>query len=422
MQLPPDPLVDPVPLTDAAAVATLLADTLAPAAGPLRLRLRYLEHDIGASLLVWYRAETSEGGADVVLSRHRRSWPETPPGWEAASAAAGTDALRASGVERPAADVAGTTVAWYPFDPGLPALARDPAGLVPADAGPRASRRRPDSPWRRLAWVPQQRAVLATDDLVVKIEADPERLRAGVRNLELLRPIVRTPAVLAVDEPSGVYVQELLAGRPLGPPDAAAWAGTAGELVARMVAATATATAAATRASGPGDDPWPVPPVGPPDLLAVTEPVQRLVAHAAPDLAPRIARVAEALAVSAPRLDGPSDLHLAHGDFNAGQLLALPRGGLGLVDTDTLCLAPAGLDLASYAVNLLAGRPDDLIAADATLVSLLQGYGEPPQPLPWLTAVAALRRLDRPIRRYKANWRQRVERHLADVETLVGRV
>ena len=416
MQLPSDPRVDPVPLTDPAAVAAILAPTLAPSAGPPRLRLRYLEHDVESSLLVWYRAETPEGGADVVVSRRRRSWPAPLPELDAASAAAGTDALRAAGVVRPAAEVAGTTVAWYPFDPGLPALARDPARLVPPEVGPQPPRLLPSDAWRRLAWVPQQRAVLATDRLVVKIEADPERLRAGVRNLELLRPIVRTPAVLAVDEPSGVYVQELLAGRPLGPPDAPAWAATAGELVARLVAATA------TRAADSDADPWPVPPVGPSDLLAATEPVQRLVTHAVPDLAPRIARVAEALASAAPRPGDPADLRLAHGDFNAGQLLALPGGGLGLVDTDTLCLAPAGLDLASYAANLLAGRPGDLAAADAALAGLLQGYGDRPEPLPWLTAVVALRRLDRPIRRYKRNWRQRVERHLADVETLAERV
>lgn len=406
MALPPDPQIDPVPLTDPASVAAILGPTLTPAAAPPRLRLRYLEHDVGVSLLVWYRAESDGGGADVVVSQGRRSWPSPLPALEAAAAAGGA-ALGNAGVERPAAEVAGTTVAWYPFDPALPALARDPATLVPADVG----KRRAEGPWRRLAWVPQQRAVLAAGDVVVKIEADPDRLRAGVRHLELLRPLVRTPAVLAVDEPSGVYVQELLAGRALGPPDAVAWAAAAGELVARLVAAT----------SGTAD-PWPIPSVTPPDLLAATGPVQRLVAHAAPDLAPRIARVAGALAASLPHPDALPDLHLAHGDFNAGQLLARPRGGLGLVDTDTLCLAPAGLDLATYAANLLAGRPDDLAAADAALAGLHQGYGEPPEQLPWLTAVAALRRLDRPIRRYKSNWRLRVGRHLADVEALAARL
>ncbi len=400
MQLPPDPSLGPIPLTDPVAAAAVLAPTLGSGVAPPSLRLRYLEHDVGTSILVWYRAEIGPDGADVVLSRGRRPGPPLRP--EPSDAPGPTAELLAAGVRQPTADVDGTTVAWYPFDPALPALAGEPGAFVPA------GRERPEGPWRRLAWMPHQRAVLTAGGMVVKMEAELHRLQAGVRHLDLLRAVVRTPEVLAVDERSGVYVQELLAGRPLGPPDAVAWATAAGALAGRIMAA--------------GGDPgaWPVPRIGPSDLLAATTPVLRLAAHAAPDLAARIERVAVRLGASTPAPGTP--LHLAHGDFNAGQLVARPRGDLGLVDTDTLCLAPAGQDLATYATNLLAGRPGDLAVADSALAGLLVGYrAAAPGELPWLVAVAALRRLDRPIRRYKRNWYERLNRLLTDVETLAAR-
>lgn len=407
MQLPPDPLLGPVPLTDPVAAAAVLKPTLSPGLAPPRLRLRYLEHDVGASILVWYRAEIGADGADVVMSRGRRQWPLRHPDPSGGGSGPAAELL-AAGVRQPTVDVDGTTVAWYPFDPALPALAGDPGAFVPA--GPE----RPDGPWRRLAWMPHQRAVLAAGGVVVKMEAELDRLQAGVRHLHLLRSVVRTPEVLAVDERAGVYVLELLAGRPLGPPDAIAWANAAGALVGRIMAA-------GDSTSG-GTDGWPVPPIGPSDLLAATVPVQRLAAHAAPDLAARIERVALRLAASMPDPAPTTPLRLTHGDFNAGQLVARPGGDLGLVDTDTLCLAPAGQDLATYATNLLAGRAGDLAVADAALAGLLAGYGAPaPHELAWLMAVAALRRLDRPIRRYKASWRERLHRLLADVETLAAR-
>ncbi len=408
MQLPPDPLLGPVPLTDPVAVAAILGSTLVPGTAPPRLRLRYLEHDVGASILVWYRAETGSGGADVVVSRGRR--PRAPLRTDPSGGAPGPAAeLLAAGVRNPTADVDGTTVAWYPFDPALPALAADPGAFVPA------GQVRPDDPWRRLAWMPHQRAVLASGGVVVKMEAELDRLQAGVRHLHLLRAVVRTPEVLAVDERAGVYVQELLAGRPLGPPDAVARANAAGALAGRIM------TAGDSTAGGTGG--WSVPRIGPSDLLAATVPVQRLAAHAAPDLAARIERVALRLGASMLDPAPATPLHLTHGDFNAGQLVARPRGDLGLVDTDTLCLAPAGQDLATYATNLLAGRAGDLAVADSALAGLLVGYGaSAPHELPWLVAVAALRRLDRPIRRYKANWHERLDRLLTDVETLAARV
>ena len=100
------------------------------------------------------------------------------------------------------------------------------------------------------------------------------------------------------------------------------------------------------------------------------------------------------------------DLVVAHGDFNLSQLLERD-GELIVVDTDTMCRAPDGYDLAGYIANLLSGRGDDLDDARAATPLLIEGYGARPDHLDWLIAVSTLRRVDRPIRRRKKRWPDR---------------
>jgi aminoglycoside phosphotransferase (APT) family kinase protein len=110
----------------------------------------------------------------------------------------------------------------------------------------------------------------------------------------------------------------------------------------------------------------------------------------------------------------------SHGDFNLGQLLAGPDGP-AVVDVDTLCRAPAALDLASYAANLVSGRDGDLAAARAALDRVVAGYGAAPPGLSWYLAASVLRRLDRGLRRGKKDWPRRTELALQAVEELAGR-
>lgn len=345
--------------------------------------MRYLEHDVGRSLLVQHRVLLAGGPRDVVVSTGRRRFDV-----EALVAARGR--LGAAGVAQPAAELGAVTVAWYPFDPGLPLLAGDHAAI----AGP--------EPLERLAWVPQQRVVLARGARVLKLDAEPARIDAAVRALARLRPVVRVPDVLEVDAASGAFVQERLGGRALGADDALARAAQAGALVAAI-------------AGVPADDLPALPAAG---LLAALAGPLRLVVHAVPELAGRVAALEQLLVEAAPELP----LVACHGDFNIGQLLAGADDRLALVDTDTLCRAPLGLDLAAYATNLMSGRDGDLEHMDAALDAACRGFGARPQGLDWLVAATALRRLDRPLRRLKRRWPERVARLLGDAEELGRRV
>ena len=111
----------------------------------------------------------------------------------------------------------------------------------------------------------------------------------------------------------------------------------------------------------------------PADLLAHGRQVARLVGHIAPGTTGRLSTMLDRLERDAA---GPGDLVAAHGDFNVGQLLLGHDGGLVLVDTDTLCAASAAYDPASYAANLVAGRPGDLDDARRLLRRFGQQVGE----------------------------------------------
>jgi Ser/Thr protein kinase RdoA (MazF antagonist) len=79
-----------------------------------------------------------------------------------------------------------------------------------------------------------------------------------------------------------------------------------------------------------------------------------------------------------------------------------------LVDFNDMCLAPAALDVATYAAKVAHGRPDD-DAPGAALDALLAGYGDRPEALDWYLATAILTRATHPFRRLVPNWPERVD-------------
>lgn len=97
----------------------------------------------------------------------------------------------------------------------------------------------------------------------------------------------------------------------------------------------------------------------------------------------------------------------SHGNFHAGQLLADPEG-MTLIDMDRLCLAPAAYDLASFSAHVAFGRPGDLELVNATLDSLLEGYGARPPGLEWFVANCLLRRAPVPFRHQDEHWPEAV--------------
>ena len=109
----------------------------------------------------------------------------------------------------------------------------------------------------------------------------------------------------------------------------------------------------------------------------------------------------------------------AHGDFHVDQLL-VRDGDIAVVDFDQLCVAAPALDLATYAADVVRGRPNDLDRMQAVLEPLLEGYGERPDALDWHLAAAVLARAAHPFQRQVPGWRERVEATIAVAEASLG--
>jgi Phosphotransferase enzyme family len=124
-----------------------------------------------------------------------------------------------------------------------------------------------------------------------------------------------------------------------------------------------------------------------------------------PDLAPRVEELIAGLAGTVP-------LHLslapAHGDFHVDQLI-VEGHRFAVIDFDGMCYAPAALDLATYAADVVRGRKRDLEAVTTVLDGLLDAYGTPPDGLSWYLCTAILARATHPFRAQTENWPQRVE-------------
>jgi Ser/Thr protein kinase RdoA (MazF antagonist) len=106
----------------------------------------------------------------------------------------------------------------------------------------------------------------------------------------------------------------------------------------------------------------------------------------------------------------------AHGDFHVDQLVV--GDTIAVVDFDGLCVAAPALDLASYAADVVRGRPEDAVAVGEVLEPLLEGYGSRPAALDWFLATTLLARAAHPFQRQVESWPQRVEAMVAAAETI----
>lgn len=390
----------PLPVDPALSLAAALAEhnslvSLASAAfGPTvtEVRVRYLEYRPGAWIRVQLGVQTPTGPGSALVCQYAQS--PSPPAGTGIEAVIETAIARDPGAELVRVGNGEARVFRFPHDPGLPAL-RGHQGEV-------------------LAWVACQRAVLRQGPQIVKFHADPPSLQAAVAALRLVGTVLPTPAVLEVLDDDLAYVQTGIGGQPLTRRDASLTAGRAAALIRQL-----------HDASLPG-----LVPTGPRQLLELCRPVASLVAWCQPELSGRVAQLWNRLEERCPAegVTVPS-----HGDFNIGQLLSTASGELAVVDTDTLCSAPRALDLASYAANVISGRPADLADAEAILRRLVDGYGRSIEgeghidgeghaeggsnaQLRWYLAALVLRRLDRPIRRFKGDWPERTRRLLETAE------
>jgi hypothetical protein len=287
-------------------------------------------------------------------------------------------------------------VQWYPLDLALPVLAKPPVELrrIVARAGIEPGRA--DDASRTLLYRPGERAVLRLGGVVLKAYARRGDFRAGVDGLRVAAGLplsggVRMRAALPEHR---LTVQPAIEGRPVPRPRAAEVAPVAGAMLRVL-----------HDAAIPGLQAAP-----PSALLREAARSAALVGAIAPELAGRawdlLARLEEH------RPDG-GPLVPSHGDFNVSQFLDV-EGALVVLDFDEACLAPAALDAASYAANLIGGRPGDLAGARAALDALLGGYGARPEHVEWYLATLLLRRARNPFRLHKRRWPARIAQMLAD--------
>ncbi|MGH2736834.1 MAG: phosphotransferase, partial [Actinomycetota bacterium] len=111
--------------------------------------------------------------------------------------------------------------------------------------------------------------------------------------------------------------------------------------------------------------------------------------------------------------DGP--LVPAHGDFHVDQLM-VHDGSFTVIDFDGLCRAPAALDVATYAADVVRGRGNDGDRIEAVLEPLLDGYRGVPDGLSWYLCTAVLCRATHPFRAQAAAWPDRIEAMVESAE------
>jgi hypothetical protein len=297
----------------------------------------------------------------------------------------------------------GALVQWYPLDLAMPVLARPVPELmrqvsragIPVD---------PDAgPIRTLLYRPGQRAVVRAGDVVLKAYAEDASFRAGLSGLRVAGGLEfgRGPQLHGALADLRLTVQAAIDGDPVPRARAHDVAPTAGAMLRVLhEAEVAGLETAAPRA-----------------MLEDAARGAALAASIAPNLARRVRHLLARLEEHAP---DTGTLVTSHGDFNISQFLDLD-GALAILDFDEACLAPAALDVASYAANLVSGRSGDLERADAALDALLGGYGERPGDVDWYLAALLLRRAPSPFRLHKKRWPQRLESMVAAAEEVFAR-
>jgi hypothetical protein len=403
--LPPaDPAVPSLPsLLDPQAMATVLERSLRPGAEVDDLRITRVDYRPGSGATVTY-------AVSAVDRRHVAVATAGPAGCsEAVRVPARLAIARALGadpaVARPLTyDVGlGALVHWYPLDLALPVLAKPRAELLRLVSRAGVPAERAAGPAETLLYRPGQRAVLRLGGVVLKAYADDTAFRAGVDGLRIAAGLglPRGPRLHGAFADLRLTVQPALEGEPVPRIRADKVAPVAGQMLRVL-----------HDAAVPG-----LPVSTPEALLADARASAALVAAIAPGLARRAFDVLALLEEYAPD-EAELELVPSHGDFNVSQFLEVD-GALAVLDFDEACLAPAALDAASYAANVVGGREGDLGHARHALDALLGGYGARPAHLDWYLAALLLRRARNPFRLHKRRWPKRIAHMLAAAEEVL---
>ena len=377
-------------LLDPAAMEAVLARTLEPGAELSAVevgRVVYKPHELVA---VHYRVAIGDGehhavattiaGIDLAERAQRPRYVERARRVNGRSPAPQPLAYDA--------DV-GAIVTWLPYDPRLPALgesAEELARRLEAEGGE----------LELIGYKPRGRAVLRMGRLVLKAYGSDRAYESALAGLEAAQRGPLPTAGLAGTVPElRLIAQDAIEGRRAE--SAAAVAGEAGRM------------AAALQAAGP-------PPGNEARPLDAARRKAAVLETVMPELGDRLGALLSRLEATRP--DG-LPLVTAHGDFHVDQLLIRP-GDIAVVDFDELCAAPAALDLATYAADVVRGRDGDRERIAAVLEPLLEGYGERPEALDWHVSAAVLARAAHPFQRQVPHWRERVEATVEVAEASLG--
>jgi Phosphotransferase enzyme family len=391
-------------LLDAPAMAPVLERCLRSGATVEDLRITLVDYVPGSGATVAYSVTVAGARHVAVATAGNALCPEAvrTDARRTIARALGRGAL----ITRPLTYDAGlgALVQWYPLDLSMPVLARPVPELLRLIARTGIAVAPDAAPARTLLYRPGQRAVLRTGDVVLKAYADDTAFRAGVAGLEIaggLGLAANGPRLRGALPELRLTVQTAIDGTPVERAGARGVAPIAGDMLRVL-----------------HDAPVPGLPVATPErMLESAARGARITAAVAPSLARRTLDLLSRLEEHAPEI---AELVPSHGDFNVSQLLDV-EGALAVLDFDEACLAPRALDVASYAANLVSGRPGDLACADAALGALLDGYGERPEGLPWYLSASLLRRAPSPFRLHKRRWLQRTESIVAAAEAVLGR-
>ena len=288
-------------------------------------------------------------------------------------------------------------IAWLPFDVKLPGLAAPGSMLVRYLAGAGAPvPEAPDGP-EVLGYKPASRAVLRFGDSILKAYAKERQFDAALTGLSTSaqEPSLCTPRLFAGIEDLRLTVQEVVPG--IIPADASDAAGAAGTFLRTLHTCEFAALA----------------PTLPAHQLSEADRHARLVGVVVPDLAARVQALIYQLTRRLP-VDIP--LVTAHGDFHVDQLIVNDDRTF-VIDFDGMCFAPAALDVATYAADVVRGRGADLERVYAVLDPLCEGLGGTPDCIEWYLSTAILCRSTHPFRSQAPNWPERVR---ATVEAAEG--
>ena len=278
-------------------------------------------------------------------------------------------------------------VQWLPLDVRLPLLSEPGSRLARRLAECGLTSGADDEPELLRYW-PRRRAVLRFGPHVIKVYRDAADFDTALRGLRASEGLgkVRSAPFEASIPTKLTTIQGLVPGHSpsMWPRSSEAAGGILAELHTDAV--------------------LPLPPTTADDILDKSAVRAAFVAALLPELRGELNSLMTEL-----RERAPSGLPrvTCHGNFHAGQLLVEPEG-MTLIDVDRLCCGPAAYDLASFAAHTAFGRGSDLELVNATLDSLLAGYGGRPVGVEWFLANCLLRRSPVPFRHQDEHWPEAV--------------